>query len=214
MKLVDMSIIEFFDEVDSNSPAPGGGSVAALASNIGVGLARMMAHLSFGKKKYEGLDESIRQEFVNRFNKLADIRQELVVLIDKDTESFNEVMKAMKMPKETELEKKARKNAIQDATLFSIDVPFKTAKLSLKALELLDFVVDNGNQNAITDIGVGTLMLYTGLEGAILNVKVNLMGIENKEVHDSYSESCKEILSKAKQIKDKIIDEVHSKLEA
>lgn len=214
MKLVDMSIIEFSDEVDSNSPAPGGGSVAALASNIGVGLARMMAHLSFGKKKYEGLDESIRQEFVNRFNKLADIRQELVVLIDKDTESFNEVMKAMKMPKETELEKKARKNAIQDATLFSIDVPFKTAKLSLKALELLDFVVDNGNQNAITDIGVGTLMLYTGLEGAILNVKVNLMGIENKEIHDSYSESCKEILNKAKQIKDKIIDEVHSKLEA
>lgn len=214
MKLVDMSIIEFSDEVDSNSPAPGGGSVAALASNIGVGLARMMAHLSFGKKKYEGLDESIRQEFVNRFNKLADIRQELVLLIDKDTESFNEVMKAMKMPKETEEEKKARKNAIQDATLFSIDVPFKTAKLSLKALELLDFVVDNGNQNAITDIGVGTLMLYTGLEGAILNVKVNLMGIENKEIHDSYSESCKEILNKAKQIKDKIIDEVHAKLEA
>lgn len=214
MKLVDMSIIEFSDEVDSNSPAPGGGSVAALASNIGVGLARMMAHLSFGKKKYEGLDESTRQEFVNRFNKLADIRQELVVLIDKDTESFNEVMKAMKMPKETEAEKKARKNAIQDATLFSIDVPFKTAKLSLKALELLDFVVDNGNQNAITDIGVGTLMLYTGLEGAILNVKVNLMGIENKEIHDSYSESCKEILNKAKQIKDKIIDEVHAKLEA
>lgn len=214
MKLVDMSIIEFSDEVDSNSPAPGGGSVAALASNIGVGLARMMAHLSFGKKKYESLDESIRQEFVNRFNKLADIRQELVVLIDKDTESFNEVMKAMKMPKETEAEKKARKNAIQDATLFSIDVPFKTAKLSLKALELLDFVVDNGNQNAITDIGVGTLMLYTGLEGAILNVKVNLMGIENKEIHDSYSESCKEILNKAKQIKDKIIDEVHAKLEA
>lgn len=214
MKLVDMSIIEFSDEVDSNSPAPGGGSVAALASNIGVGLARMMAHLSFGKKKYEGLDESIRQEFVNRFNKLADIRQELVLLIDKDTESFNEVMKAMKMPKETEEEKKARKNAIQDATLFSIDVPFKTAKLSLKALELLDFVVDNGNQNAITDIGVGTLMLYTGLEGAILNVKVNLMGIENKEIHDSYSESCNEILNKAKQIKDKIIDEVHVKLEA
>lgn len=214
MKLVDMSIIEFSDEVDSNSPAPGGGSVAALASNIGVGLARMMAHLSFGKKKYEGLDESIRQEFVNRFNKLADIRQELVVLIDKDTESFNEVMKAMKMPKETETEKKARKNAIQDATLFSIDVPFKTAKLSLKALELLDFVIENGNQNAITDIGVGTLMLYTGLEGAILNVKVNLMGIENKEIHDSYSESCKEILNKAKQIKDKIIDDVHAKLEA
>ena len=214
MKLVDLSVCEFSDEVDSNSPAPGGGSVAALASNIGIGLARMMAHLSFGKKKYESLDEDIRVEFVNRFNKLGDIRQELVDLVDKDTESFNEVMKAIKMPKETEEEKKLRKSAIQDATLFSIDVPFKTAKLSLKSLELLEFLVAHGNQNAITDIGVGTLMIYTGLEGAILNVKVNLMGLENKELNDSYSENCKEILSKSKDIKDKILNDIHKKLEA
>lgn len=213
MKLIDMSVVEFSDEVDSNSPAPGGGSVAALASNIGIGLARMMAHLSFGKKKYEALDESIRLEFVDRFNKMADIRKELVELIDKDTESFNEVMKAMKMPKETEEQIRLRKSAIQDATLFSIDVPFKTAKLSLKALELLEYLVEYGNQNAITDIGVGTLMLYTGLEGAILNVKVNLMGIDNKELHDSYSNSCKEILSNAKVIKDKLIQGIHVKLE-
>lgn len=214
MKLVDMSVVEFSDEVDSNSPAPGGGSVAALASNIGVGLARMMAHLSFGKKKYESLDESIRLEFVNKFNKLGDIRQELVELIDKDTESFNEVMKAIKMPKETDYEKKLRKSAIQDATLFSIDVPFKTAKLSLKSLELLEFLVEHGNQNAITDIGVGTLMIYTGLEGAILNVKVNLIGLENKELNDSYSESCKEILYKSKEIKDRLLNNIHNKLEA
>ncbi|MGL4911343.1 MAG: cyclodeaminase/cyclohydrolase family protein [Romboutsia sp.] len=214
MKLVDMSVVDFSEEVDSNSPAPGGGSVAALASNIGVGLARMMAHLSFGKKKYESLDENIRLEFVNRFNKLGDIRQELVELVDRDTESFNEVMKAIKMPKETDDEKKLRKSAIQDATLFSIDVPFKTAKLSLKSLELLEFLVEHGNQNAITDIGVGTLMIYTGLEGAILNVKVNLMGLENKELNDSYSTSCKEILSKSKEIKDKILNNIHSQLEA
>lgn len=214
MKLIDMSIIEFCEEVDSNSPAPGGGSVAALASDIGIGLARMMAHLSFGKKKYEGLDEDIRIEFVEKFNQLGDIREELVELIDKDTESFNEVMKAMRMPKETEQEIKLRKNAIQDATLFSIDVPFKTAKLSLKALELLEYLVKHGNQNAITDIGVGTLMLYTGLEGAILNVKVNLMGIDNKELHDTYSSSCKEILSDAKIIKDKLIKDIHLKLES
>ena len=213
MKLIDMSVVEFSDEVDSNSPAPGGGSVAALASNIGIGLARMMAHLSFGKKKYEALDESIRLEFVDRFNKMADIRKELVELIDKDTESFNEVMKAIKMPKETEEQIKFRNSTIQDATLFSIDVPFKTAKLSLKALELLEYLVEYGNQNAITDIGVGTLMLYTGLEGAILNVKVNLMGLDNKELHDSYSNSCKEILSNAKVIKDNLIQGIHVKLE-
>ena len=101
MKLVDMTICEFSDEVDSKSPAPGGGSVSALAANIGVGLSRMMAHLSFGKQKYESLDKSIRVEFLNRFNQLSDIRQELVDLIDKDTESFNEFMKAIKLPKNT-----------------------------------------------------------------------------------------------------------------
>ena len=108
MKLIDMSLNQFSDEVDSSSPAPGGGSVAALASNIGVGLCKMMAHLSFGKKKYENLDEAIRIEFVNIFNQLSDIRQELVNLVDKDTEAFNEVMKALKMPKnsEEEIEKK------------------------------------------------------------------------------------------------------------
>ena len=96
MKLVEMTVEDFSKEVDSNSPAPGGGSVSALASNIGVSLARMMANLSFGKKKYESLDESIRLEFIDRFNKLGDIRQELILLVDKDTESFEEYMKVEK----------------------------------------------------------------------------------------------------------------------
>lgn len=213
MKLVDMSVIEFSDEVDSNSPAPGGGSVAALASNIGIGLARMMAHLSFGKKKYESLDESIRVEFVDKFNQLGDIRQELVQLVDKDTESFNEVMKAIKMPKETDEEKELRKQALQDATLFSIDIPLKTAKLSFKALETLKYICMNGNKNAITDIGVGTLMLYSGLEGAILNVKVNLMGLDNEDLCKQYNEECSGLLSKGKKIKDELLSDIHTSLE-
>lgn len=212
MRLVDMTVYEFSDEVDSNSPAPGGGSVAALSSNIGVGLARMMAHLSFGKKKYEALEEKIRTEFVEKFNKLGDIRQELIELIDRDTESFNEVMKAMKMPKSTDEEIIARKIAIQDATLFSIDVPFKTAKLSFKALQLLDYLTKYGNQNAITDIGVGTLMLYSGLEGALLNVKVNLMNLENKDLYEVYSNECGKLLLEGNKIKDDIMKSIHNKL--
>lgn len=193
MKLIDMTVTDFASEVDSNSPAPGGGSVSALASDIGVGLARMMAHLSFGKKKFEALDDKTKEEFKVRFDKLGEIRTELSTLVDKDTESFNEFMKALKLPKETDEEKVARAKAMEEATIFSIEVPYKTAKLSLEALKLLDFLVANGNQNAITDIGVGTLMLATGMEGAILNVKVNLMGLENKEIHDKYSKGCKEI---------------------
>ena len=213
MKLIDMTVTDFASEVDSNSPAPGGGSVSALASDIGVGLARMMAHLSFGKKKFEALDDKTKEEFKVRFDKLGEIRTELSTLVDKDTESFNEFMKALKLPKETDEEKVARAKAMEEATIFSIEVPYKTAKLSLEALQLLDLLVANGNQNAITDIGVGTLMLATGMEGAILNVKVNLMGLENKEIHDKYSKGCKEILKKKKKIKDDIIAKIHKQLD-
>lgn len=212
MKLVDMTICEFSDEVDSKSPAPGGGSVSALAANIGVGLSRMMAHLSFGKQKYESLDKSIRVEFLNRFNQLSDIRQELVDLIDKDTESFNEFMKAIKLPKNTKEQINYRNNAIQDATLFSIDIPFKTAKKSLKALNIIDYILEYGNQNTITDLGVGVLMLYTGVEGAVLNVKVNLKSLENQELKEYYNKECQSILNQAILIKDSILSTIHNKL--
>lgn len=212
MKLLDMTICEFSDEVDSKSPAPGGGSVSALAANIGVGLSRMMAHLSFGKQKYESLDKSIRVEFLNRFNQLSDIRQELVDLIDKDTESFNEFMKAIKLPKNTKEQINYRNNAIQDATLFSIDIPFKTAKKSLKALNIIDYILEYGNQNTITDLGVGVLMLYTGVEGAVLNVKGNLKLLENQELKEYYNKECQSILNQAILIKDSILSTIHNKL--
>ena len=213
MKLIDMSVADFTNEVDSNSPAPGGGSVSALASDIGVSLARMMAHLSFEKKKFEQLDEKTKEEFKARFDKLGEIRKELSTLVDKDTESFNEFMKAVKMPKETEEQNKLRAKAIQEATIFSIEVPYKTASLSLEALRLLDFLIKNGNQNAITDIGVGTLMLSAGMEGAIVNVKVNLGQIKDKQIYDKYRDGCKEILSEGNEIKDNIISNIHKQLD-
>lgn len=213
MKLIDMSVADFTNEVDSNSPAPGGGSVSALASDIGVSLARMMAHLSFEKKKFEQLNEKTKEEFKARFDKLGEIRKELSTLVDKDTESFNEFMKAVKMPKETEEQNKLRAKAIQEATIFSIEVPYKTASLSLEALRLLDFLIKNGNQNAITDIGVGTLMLSAGMEGAILNVKVNLVQIKDKQIYDKYRDGCKEILSEGNEIKDNIISNIHKQLD-
>ena len=213
MKLIDMTVTNFAKEVDSVSPAPGGGSVAALASDIGVGLARMMAHLSFGKKKYEALDKDIKKEFQSRFEKLGKIREELSKLVDEDTQSFNEFMNAVKMPKDTFKQITERQKALSVATLNSIKVPYKTAYLSLEAMRELEFMVDNGNQNAITDIGVGTLMLCTGLEGAILNVKVNLMSLEDKELAKKYRENCAEMLSEGKDIRDNILSKIHSVIE-
>lgn len=213
MKLIDMTVTNFANEVDSNSPAPGGGSVAALASDIGIGLSRMMAHLSFGKKKYEALDESIKEEFEIKFDKLGKIRDEISKLVDEDTKSFNEFMKALKMPKDTFKQITERQKAMAEATLYSVKVPYKTAALSLEAMKELEFLVDNGNQNAITDIGVGTLMLCTGLEGAILNVKVNLMSLENKDLAKKYADSCAEMLAQGKEIRDHILNKIHGSIE-
>ena len=172
-----------------------------------------MAHLSFGKKKYESLDGDLQEEFKVKFDKLGEIRKELNKLIDEDTNSFNEFMKAIKMPKETFKQITERQKALADATLYSIKVPYKTAQLSLEAMKQLDFLVTNGNQNAITDIGVGILMLCTGLEGAILNVKVNLKGLEQKDLSRKYYESCEEMLQEGKEIRDKLLFIIHESVE-
>ena len=153
------------------------------------------------------------QECKVKFDKLGEIRKELNKLIDEDTNSFNEFMKAIKMPKETFKQITERQKALADATLYSIKVPYKTAQLSLEAMKQLDFLVTNGNQNAITDIGVGILMLCTGLEGAILNVKVNLKGLEQKDLSRKYYESCEEMLQEGKEIRDKLLFIIHESVE-
>ena len=117
------------------------------------------------------------------------------------------------MPKETFKHITERQKALADATLYSIKVPYKTAQLSLEAMKQLDFLVTNGNQNAITDIGVGILMLCTGLEGAILNVKVNLKGLEQKDLSRKYYESCEEMLQEGKEIRDKLLFIIHESVE-
>ena len=146
-------------------------------------------------------------------SEVESLRKELNKLIDEDTNSFNEFMKAIKMPKETFKQITERQKALADATLYSIKVPYKTAQLSLEAMKQLDFLVTNGNQNAITDIGVGILMLCTGLEGAILNVKVNLKGLEQKDLSRKYYESCEEMLQEGKEIRDKLLFIIHESVE-
>src|SRR5690554_848723 len=117
MKLIDLSVKKFIDEVDSSSPAPGGGSVSGLVSTIGISLAKMVSHLTFNKKKYLVLDEKIRLEYENNFAVISNIKDRLVPLIDKDTEAFKLFMEALKLPKETDNEKEIRKKKLEQATI-------------------------------------------------------------------------------------------------
>ncbi len=212
MKLTELTVQSFIEEVASKSPAPGGGSVSALASSMGVALTRMVGALSVHKKKFKALDEEIQTSFISIIESFEGINNQLTVLIDKDTEAFNLIMSAFKLPKETEEEKTFRKGKIEEGTLVAIKVPMEVATLCLEAVSNLDYIVTYGNKNTLSDIGVSALMLYAGLEGAILNVKINIPGLSDEQVRNTYLQDVQELLFRAKNLKDDILVRIHEKL--
>ena len=207
-----MTLKDFGDEVESLSPAPGGGSCAAYSSLVGVCLSRMMANLSFGKKKFELNDDKIKNEVKLSFEKLKKIKDELLVLVDKDTLAFNEVVKAMKMPKETDEEKSLRKDAIEEATWQSIEVPYRVATLSFEAMKTMYPIYRYGNENALTDVGVAYLMCATGSEGAILNIKINLGSVIDMQRAKNLEINCNQLLLELQTLKNEILNSIHEKL--
>lgn len=210
MNLTDLTLDRFVSEIASPSPAPGGGSCAAYSASVGAALVEMMAHLSFGKKSYEGKTLEEKTIFEQSYLEISKIKDQLVILVDKDTAAFEKVMAAFKLPKETEEEKTARKQAIDDATWLCVDVPYKTAILSKQGIETAAKMISLGNQNAITDIGVGILMLHTGLEGAILNIKVNLCSVMDQEKAGAFRTEVENLCKEATALKESLLEMVNS----
>lgn len=211
MKLVELDLVAFSKKVDSNEPAPGGGSVAAYASNLGVALARMMGHLTVNKKAYLELTDAQRNEFEKTFNALEAKYNLLMDLVDEDTQSFNKVMDAFKMPKETDEEKALRSQAIQDGTLIAIECPLKAAKTAYEALEMIPALIEHGNKNAISDLASGLYLLQAGMNCSILNVKINVSGLKDKEKGQSFLNECALMQEKTNKIVEenmKIIEEL------
>lgn len=208
MKLIDLKIIDFIHEIDSNKPAPGGGSVSALLSALGVSLARMVGHLSVVKKKFLKLDQEIQNTFNNHLAHLLIIKDELTELIDKDTEAFNLIMKAYQLPKEDA----NRNKAIEDATLEAIKVPYRVAQISYEALELLSYILAYGNKQTISDLGVSTLSLASGIEGALMNVLINIPGLSDEKQKNLYQQEAKTILKATESLKTNILNLVYEQL--
>ena len=210
--LIKKSVEEFIESVASKAPAPGGGSVAALVGSLGSALTAMVGNLTKGKKAYNELDNKLKEELDNNFNEAIKLVQRLNELVDEDTKSFNGVMAAFKMPKNTEEEKSVRGRAIQDATKEALEVPLETAEKCLEVLKLQKSFANYGNQNAITDIGVGALLGYAGIEGAIFNVKINLSGIKDKDYVDTIDKKCESIVEEGNSLKEEVLKIVYSKL--
>lgn len=212
MKLVDLSVKDFLNIVDSKSPAPGGGSVSALVSALGCALGRMVAHLTFDKKKYKELPEGEQIIFKNAFEEIDDYRKVLEELVDKDTEAYNLVMAAYKLPKENDTEKEIRKITIEKNLKLAIETPLEICKISKKTLKALKIILKYGNKNAITDLGVSAILLYSGIEGGILNVKVNLAGLDDERFKMETINQLDEILVTSKELKDEILNVVNNSL--
>ena len=207
-KLVDMTCTGFANETASESPAPGGGSVSAYIAALGVSLGTMVANLSSHKA---GWDERW-EEFSIWAEKGQKLKDELLFLVDEDTRSFNKIMEAFGLAKGTPEEKTARTAAIQEATKYAIEVPFKTMVKALESLEILHAMIENGNPNSVTDAGVGVICARTAVIGAFLNVKVNAAGMNDKTFVKEILEKGEEIEVMAKSKESELLALVNAKI--
>ncbi len=209
-KLVDMNLVEFVDETASESPAPGGGSISAYMGAMGSALGSMVANLSSHKRGWDARWE----EFSDWAEKGKAYQTELIKMVDEDTNAFNFIMDAFGLPKKTDDEKAARTKAIQDATKYATEVPFKTMELCYNCMEVAKAMAEIGNPNSVTDAGVGALAARSGVIGAFLNVKINAAGLDDKEFATKIIADGEAMVEKAKALEAEILKIVDTKIEA
>ncbi|CAK7060907.1 formimidoyltetrahydrofolate cyclodeaminase [Tissierella sp. P1] len=209
---IDKSLKEYIAATASGEPTPGGGSVAALVGSLGGALTNMVNNLTVGKKAYEELSDEIKSEIAQNSKEVEKLVEELSSIVDEDTKAFDKVMEAFKLPKETDEEKAARTKAIQEGYKIALEVPLRCAEKCLRILELQEVFANYGNVNAITDVGVGTLLAYSGLEGALFNVTINLGSIKDEEFKKEISAKVNNLLNEGKKLKEKLLDIVYKRL--
>ena len=206
--LASLSVDGFLSELASDSPAPGGGSVAALAGSLGSALSSMVCNLTVGKEKYAEVEHEIK----DALKESEHLRKKLTELIDRDTDAFNDVIKAFKMPKETEQQKEKRKQAIQDGYKKAAKVPLETARTCEKVLDVAMVVAAKGNKNSITDAAVSALMAHAGVQSAILNVKINLGSIKDDAFVKNISNQLEQLQQGSQDKTMKILNMVEQEL--
>jgi len=199
-KLINMTTVDLIDEVSRDTPAPGGGSVAAVASALGVALGSMVAGLTISKKKYK----NVKEEMCELGEKAQKLKDDLLKAVDDDTNAFNLYFSALKMPKSTENEKAVRKKSMLEGLKKAVDVPYKTAVDSLNSIKLCKTICELGNKNSVTDAGVGVEMALAGLRGAVFNVLINLPGIEDQLFVKEMKEQCDKLVKEGNELTEEV----------
>lgn len=208
MSLLTKNISEFLNELASSSPAPGGGSVSALAGVLGSALVSMVSSLTIGKKKYAEVEGEMKSVLVES----EKLRAKLTSLVDRDTDAFNLVMSAFGMPKETDDQKNARTAAIESATKEATMVPLDVMHVCLDAVALSETVARKGNTNALSDAGVSALLLRAGCRGAYYNVKINLSSLKDTDFIEKIKQDAARTMDAVDEKAKSVIDHVESQL--
>jgi glutamate formiminotransferase/formiminotetrahydrofolate cyclodeaminase len=207
-KLIDLSVRKLTEETASESPAPGGGSIAACMGAMGAALGTMVANLSAHKRG----SDSRWEEFASWAEKGKNYHDQLLQLIDQDTNAFNAIMAAYQLPKESEAEKKQRNEAIQAATRRAIEVPLRIMQISFQSMELIKEMAENGNPNSVSDAGVGALAARSAVLGAALNVKINSGNLKNKEFVLAVLEEVNDLEQKTVRLEKEILEITKKKI--
>jgi len=207
-QLIDMSLSEFVVETASESPAPGGGSISAYMGAMGSALGTMVANLSSHKR---GWDERW-EEFSDWAEKGKEYHDQLLKMVDEDTNAFNKIMDAFGLPKKTDADKAARTQAIQDATVYATEVPLKVMQLCFDSMDVMKEMAEIGNPNSVSDAGVGALAAMAGVRGAYLNVKINASGLKDRTIADKLLVEAANIENRAAFMEKEILAIVESKL--
>jgi formiminotetrahydrofolate cyclodeaminase len=202
--LVDLTVKELLDKTASNEPVPGGGSISALNAAIAASLAEMVAGLTVGRKKYEDKEEAMERIIVS----MSTLRDGFMHDIDADSDAYNCVFSAFKMPKDTEEQKEARAAKIEASTKIASEIPMRVARKACQMMDSIAEVATDGNQNAVTDACVAMMAARTATLGAILNVKINLGSLKDREFADNMRAECDKLeaaaIEKEKTLLDKI----------
>ena len=206
--LVKMTVKGFAEETSRESPAPGGGSVAAYMGALGAALGTMVANLSSHKPGWDDRWE----EFSRWADKGQALSDELLVLVDEDTRAFNKIMEAFGLPKKTDEDKRLRSEAIQAATLFATQVPLQTMQAAFGAFELCQAMAEHGNPNSVSDAGVGALAARAAVLGAGLNVKINAASLKDRETADKMIAEAEQLIAEAQKKEAEIIGIVERKI--
>ena len=207
--LLNMNLRHFSDVTASESVAPGGGSVAAYVGALGVSLGTMVANLSAHRRGWDDKWE----EFSGWAEKGQELRDALLRLVDEDTRAFNRIIEAVRLPKETEAEKRARAEAMEEATKYATEIPFRTMELAFRSFDVIKAMAQAGNPNSASDAGVGALCARAAIMGAYLNVRINASGLKDRIFANDILEKAGRMAEQANQLEQEVLEEIRRKVD-